>query len=116
MIKKVLIANRGEIVRRIIRTCSEMGIETVAIYSDADKDAEYLSEATESYYVGKSAPVKSYLNVEMLIKAIQDTGADAVHPGYGFLSESADFATAVEKAGAKWIPRFFGKKADVKRI
>lgn len=103
MIKKVLIANRGEIVRRIIRTCSEMGIETVAIYSDADKDAEYLSEATESYYVGKSAPVKSYLNVEMLIKAIQDTGADAVHPGYGFLSESADFATAVEKAGAKWI-------------
>lgn len=103
VIKKVLIANRGEIVRRIIRTCSEMGIETVAIYSDADKDSEYLSEATESYYIGKSAPVKSYLNIDVLVKAIRDTAADAVHPGYGFLSESADFAIAVSKAGAKWI-------------
>ena len=103
MIHKILIANRGEIVKRIIKTCKEMGIETVAVYSDADKDATYLKEATESYYIGHSAPAKSYLNMEVLTKAMEETGADAVHPGYGFLSESADFAIAVEKAGAKWI-------------
>lgn len=103
MIKKVLIANRGEIVRRIIRTSNKMGIKTVAVYSDADCDAEYLSEATESCYIGKSAPVKSYLNIDALINAVHETGADAVHPGYGFLSESSEFASAVEKAGVKWI-------------
>lgn len=103
MIRKVLIANRGEIVRRIIRTCKQMGIDTVAIYSDADREAPYLREATETYYVGKSAPVKSYLNIDVLVRAIKDTGADAVHPGYGFLSESATFASAVADAGAKWI-------------
>lgn len=102
-IKKVLIANRGEIVRRIITTCQKMGIETVAVYSDADRDAHYLADATETYYIGKSAPVKSYLNMDVLIQAVKDTGADAVHPGYGFLSESAEFAEAVARAGAKWI-------------
>lgn len=103
MLKKILIANRGEIVSRIIRTCRRMGIDTVVVYSDADKDAPYMAEATESYCIGPSAPVKSYLNIEALRKAIRESGADGVHPGYGFLSESADFAKAVEEEGAKWI-------------
>lgn len=103
MIKKILIANRGEIVNRIINTCEKMNIQTVAVYSDADKDAEYINRATESYYIGPSAPIKSYLNIEALVKAIKETKADAVHPGYGFLSESASFAKAVEESGAKWI-------------
>ena len=103
MIQKILIANRGEIVKRILRTCKQMGIQTVAVYSDADRDAAYLKEADEAVYIGKSAPIKSYLNIEALIGAVKQTGADAVHPGYGFLSESAEFAQAVEQAGAKWI-------------
>lgn len=103
MIKKVLIANRGEIVRRIIRTCKTMGIETVVVYSDADKDMSYISEADEAIHIGASAPVKSYLNIEAIINAVKESGADAVHPGYGFLSESATFAKAVAETGAKWI-------------
>lgn len=103
MIKKILIANRGEIVNRVIRTCEKMGISTVVVYSDADKDMPYVSEADEAYNIGASAPVKSYLNIENLVKAIKDSGADAVHPGYGFLSESASFANAVADAGAKWL-------------
>lgn len=103
MIKKILIANRGEIVRRIIRTCKKMGISTVVVYSDADKDMCYLSEADESYYIGPSAPIKSYLNIAELVNAIKESGADAVHPGYGFLSESAAFAQAVDETGAKWL-------------
>lgn len=103
MLKRILIANRGEIVNRIIRTCEKMGIETVVVYSDADKDADYISKATEAVYIGPSAPVKSYLNIEALTEAIKKSGADAVHPGYGFLSESAAFAKAVAETGAKWI-------------
>lgn len=103
MLKKILIANRGEIVNRIIRTCEKMGIETVVVYSDADRDADYLAKATESYYIGPSAPVKSYLNIDVLVDVIKQSGADAVHPGYGFLSESASFAKAVAETGAKWI-------------
>lgn len=103
MIKKILIANRGEIVNRIIRTCKKMDIQTVVVYSDADKDADYISSADESYYIGPSAPVRSYLNLDALIDALKKSGADAVHPGYGFLSESAGFAKAVAKAGAVWI-------------
>lgn len=103
MIKKILIANRGEIVRRIIKTCKKMNIETVVIYSEADKNASYINEATESYNIGPAAPIKSYLNIDTIIDVIKKSGADAVHPGYGFLSESAAFAKAVEDAGAKWI-------------
>ena len=112
MICKILIANRGEIVNRIIRTCEKMGIKTVAVYSAADKEASYVKEADEAYYIGESAPTKSYLNIDHMIDVIQKSGADAVHPGYGFLSESAAFAKAVEKAGAVWIgpePKFLEK-------
>jgi acetyl/propionyl-CoA carboxylase alpha subunit/cytidylate kinase len=103
LIKKILIANRGEIVNRIIRSCDKMGIEAVTVYSEADRDAAYLSRAAESHSIGPSAPVKSYLNMAALIDALKRSGADAVHPGYGFLSESAPFAAAVRDAGAKWI-------------
>ncbi|MDO5154459.1 MAG: biotin carboxylase N-terminal domain-containing protein [Eubacteriales bacterium] len=103
MIKKVLIANRGEIVNRVIRTCKKMNIQTVVVYSDADKDATYIADADEAYYIGPSAPVKSYLNKECIIDVIKKSGADAVHPGYGFLSESAGFAKDVADAGAIWI-------------
>lgn len=109
MIKKILIANRGEIVNRVISTCKKMGIQTVVVYSDADKDAKYISEADEAYNIGPAAPVKSYLNMDSIINVIKESGADAVHPGYGFLSESATFAKEVAKAGALWIgpePKF----------
>lgn len=103
MINKILIANRGEIAKRIISTCKKMNIKTVVVYSDADKDSLYIKDADESYYIGKSAPAKSYLNIDVLKEAIINTGADAIHPGYSFLSESAQFAEAVEEAGAIWI-------------
>jgi acetyl/propionyl-CoA carboxylase alpha subunit len=103
MIKKILIANRGEIVSRIIKTCKIMGIETVVVYSDADRDASYIKEATESYCIGSSSPIKSYLNIKVLLEVLKKSGADAVHPGYGFLSEKAEFAKAVHEAGAVWI-------------
>lgn len=103
MIKRILIANRGEIVNRIIRTCRKMGIETVVVYSDADAGQRYIDEADFSYNIGKSAPSKSYLNIDVLIDVLRESKADAVHPGYGFLSESADFAKAVAAEGAVWI-------------
>ncbi|GAB6171425.1 acetyl-CoA carboxylase biotin carboxylase subunit [Paradesulfitobacterium aromaticivorans] len=103
MIKKLLISNRGEIVRRIIKTCRDLDIKPVAIFSDADKDAFYLQEAHELYYVGPSNPLKSYLNVESIINVLHESGADAVHPGYGFLSENASFADEVVAAGALWV-------------
>lgn len=103
MIKKVLIANRGEIVQRIIRTCKKLGIQTVVVYTDADENMPYVTEADEAYHIGPSAPVKSYLNIDVLLEVIQKSDVDAVHPGYGFLSESATFAIEVEKAGVKWI-------------
>lgn len=103
MIKKILIANRGEIVSRIIKTCKIMGIETVVVYSDADRDASYIKEATESYCIGSPSPIKSYLNIKVLLEVLKKSGADAVHPGYGFLSEKAEFAKAVHGAGAVWI-------------
>ena len=103
MIRKLLIANRGEIVARIIRTCKEMGIATVAVYSEADKGAAYLEAADESVHIGPSNPLQSYLNIDALIQAAKATGADAVHPGYGFLSERAIFARAVTKAGLVWV-------------
>jgi acetyl-CoA carboxylase biotin carboxylase subunit len=103
MIRKVLVANRGEIVRRVMRACNDLGIRTVAVYSDADQNAAYVRQAEEACHIGQSNPVRSYLNIEALIDAVRRSGADAVHPGYGFLSENADFAEAVEAVGAAWI-------------
>jgi acetyl-CoA carboxylase biotin carboxylase subunit len=103
MIKRLLIANRGEIVARIIRTCREMGIETVAVYSEADREAVYVNTADEALCIGPANPLKSYLNIEAILEAAQKSGADAVHPGYGFLSERAIFAQAVADAGLTWV-------------
>ncbi|MEW5922233.1 MAG: biotin carboxylase N-terminal domain-containing protein [Bacillota bacterium] len=103
MINKLLIANRGEIVSRIIKTCKKMGVQTVAIYSDSDKAASYLEEADESCCIGPSNPLKSYLNIDAIINAMLKTRADAVHPGYGFLAENYAFAEAVVSQGAIWV-------------
>ncbi|MCF8041632.1 MAG: ATP-grasp domain-containing protein [Desulfarculaceae bacterium] len=103
MINKLLIANRGEIVPRIIRTCREMGIATVAVHSEADKDAPFLSQADQTVNIGPANPAQSYLSMEAIIDAARQTGADAVHPGYGFLSERGAFAQAVTDAGLTWV-------------
>ena len=92
MINKVLIANRGEIAVRVMRSCREMGITTVAVFSEADRAAMHVRYADEAYFIGPSPSKESYLNVEKIIKAARESGADAIHPGYGFLSENADFA------------------------
>jgi len=92
MFKKILIANRGEIALRIIRACKEMGIATVAIYSDVDEDSLHVKLADESVCVGPAQSKFSYLNVASIISTADLTGADAIHPGYGFLAENADFA------------------------
>lgn len=103
MIHKILIANRGEIARRIAQTCHTLGIATAAVYSDADANALHVQSADEAVYIGKSPAAESYLNIERLIEAAQRVGADAVHPGFGFLSEKAHFAQAVIDAGLTWI-------------
>lgn len=103
MFKKILIANRGEIALRVMRTCREMGIQTVAIYSDADRTAPHVLFADEAYHVGPAPSNQSYLKQEKLLEVLADSGADAVHPGYGFLSENTAFAAAVKKAGATFI-------------
>ena len=100
---RILIANRGEIARRIIRTARALGHETIAVYGDPDRDAAHVAEADESYRLGPAALAESYLSQERLLDAIRATGADAVHPGYGFLAENATFARAVVDAGAAWI-------------
>src|SRR5262249_41255929 len=96
---KVLIANRGEIARRVIRTCKRLGIATVAVYSEADKDAPHVSDADEAIAIGPAVPKESYLSEAALLDAIAKSGANAVHPGYGFLSEKSSFARAVAAAG-----------------
>ncbi len=102
-IKKVLIANRGEIACRIIDTCRRLNVRTVAVYSDADRRARHVRLADEAVHIGAAEPTASYLNIEALLLAVQQSGADAVHPGYGFLSEKAEFARALEAAGVRFI-------------
>ncbi|GDY36183.1 biotin carboxylase N-terminal domain-containing protein [Acidovorax sp. NB1] len=101
--KKILVANRSEIARRIIHTAHRMGIETVAVYSDPDANALHVREATQAVALGGAASADTYLRTDKLLTAARATGADAVHPGYGFLSENADFAQAVVDAGLTWI-------------
>ncbi len=120
--KKILIANRGEIARRIIHTAHRMGIETVAVYSDPDANALHVRGATQAVTLGGAASADTYLRTDKLLAAARATGADAVHPGYGFLSENADFAQAVVDAGLTWIGpppgaiRALGSKAGAKAL
>ena len=103
MIRSLLVANRGEIARRIFRTARRMGISTIAIYSDADAQAPHVREADRAVRVGPAAAAESYLNVEAVLAAAREAGAEAIHPGYGFLSENAAFAEAVMAAGLVWV-------------
>ena len=102
-IKKILIANRGEIALRIMRSCKEMGISTVAVFSEADRNAPFVRYADESVCIGPPASSESYLNGKKIIDVCKKLNVDAVHPGYGFLSENAEFARSVEKNGIIFI-------------
>src|SRR5699024_6563150 len=127
-ISKILIANRGEIALRIIRTCKELGKETVAVYATPDAEAPHVLQADESVHIGPAASAESYLVIDKIIRAAKDTGADAIHPGYGFLSENADFSKrcgeegiifigpepyAIKTMGDKTAARELMSKADV---
>ena len=103
MFKKILIANRGEIAMRILRTCKEMGIKTVAVYSIADKDSLHVRFADEAVCIGPAASKDSYLKIPNIIAAAEITNADAIHPGYGFLAENANFSRICQKNGIKFI-------------
>ncbi|WP_340683055.1 biotin carboxylase N-terminal domain-containing protein [Amycolatopsis coloradensis] len=122
MIEKLLVANRGEIARRVFRTCRDAGIGTVAVFSDADADAPHTAEADIAVRLPGNAPADTYLRAELLIKAAVETGADAIHPGYGFLSENAAFARAVIDAGLTWVGpppeaiESMGSKVESKRM
>lgn len=122
MFKKILIANRGEIAVRIMATCREMGIRTVAVYSDVDRSARHVRMADEAYAIGPAPATQSYLCIETLLAIAQQSGAEAIHPGYGFLSENADFAEACERAGIAFIGppakamRAMGAKISAKHI
>src|SRR5690554_4907553 len=112
MFEKILIANRGEIALRVIRACKEMGIKTVAVYSQADRDLKHVRLADESVCIGPNSSTESYLNIPRIISAMEITDSVAVHPGYGFLAENADFAEQVQKSGFTFI----GPDPDVIRL
>jgi acetyl-CoA carboxylase biotin carboxylase subunit len=120
MFEKILIANRGEIALRIQRACREMGIKTVAVHSEADAEAKYVRLADESVCIGPAPSAKSYQHVPAIIAAAEVTDAEAIHPGYGFLSENADFAERVEQSGFTFIGprpetiRLMGDKVSAK--
>ena len=120
MFGKVLIANRGEIALRILRACRELGVRTVAVHSEADTEAKYVKLADESVCIGPAASSQSYLNIPAIISAAEVTDAEAIHPGYGFLSENADFGERVEKSGFAFIGprpetiRLMGDKVSAK--
>ena len=103
MFSKILIANRGEIAIRVARACKEMGITSVAVYSEADRDAPHVRACDEAFLIGPAVPAESYLSIEKIIQAAKDAGAEAVHPGYGFLAENAEFARALDEAGINFI-------------
>ncbi len=103
MFEKVLIANRGEIAIRVMRTLREMGIASVGVYSEADRDAPHVSFADEAFLLGPAVPAESYLNIEKMLEVAAEAGAEAIHPGYGFLAENAQFAEAIPAAGMTWI-------------
>src|SRR5690349_1048897 len=121
-IRKVLIANRGEIVCRIAATLHELGIRAIAVYSEADRGALHTRVCDDAVAIGPAEPRGSYLNVDAILAAARDTGADAVHPGYGFLAENAAFAAAVEAAGLTFIGptpaqiRAMGDKREARRL
>ena len=122
MFKKILIANRGEIAVRIIRACKEWGIQTVAIHSDVDKESMHVKLADESVCVGSHQPANSYLNIPAILSAIEITNSEAVHPGYGFLSENFNFASMLEENNIKFIGpsskliKMMGDKIEAKKI
>jgi acetyl-CoA carboxylase biotin carboxylase subunit len=103
VIGSLLVANRGEIARRVIRTARRLGVRTIAVYSEADAALPFVAEADEAVLVGPASPAQSYRNVEAILDAAKSTGAEAIHPGYGFLSENADFARTVESNGLIWV-------------
>src|SRR6187455_1246295 len=120
MFKKILIANRGEIALRVQRACREMDVKSVVVYSEADRDAKYVKLADEAVCIGPAASAQSYLNIPAIISAAEVTDAEAIHPGYGFLSENADFAERVERSGFVFIGprpesiRLMGDKVSAK--
>ncbi|MSX22583.1 MAG: ATP-grasp domain-containing protein, partial [Actinobacteria bacterium] len=122
MINRVLVANRGEIARRVARTCAALGIETVAVFSDADEDALFVREATRAVRLPGTSSADTYLRIDLVVAAALKSGADAVHPGYGFLAENPAFAEAVIDAGLTWIGpppsamRSMGSKIEAKRL
>src|SRR5690606_16324327 len=112
MLDKIVIANRGEIALRVLRACKELGIKTVAVYSSADRDLKHVKLADEAVCIGPPPSSESYLNMPAIISAAEVTDAVGIHPGYGFLSENADFAERVEKSGFVFI----GPRADTIRL